>query len=331
MADDLLLRAAHGEATPRPPVWLMRQAGRYLPEYREIRQNHSFKEAIKDPEIAERVSLLPWRHFEPDGVVMYSDILTVLEPLGYNYHIQEGVGPIINNPVRTPADIRSGGLVVEDDLGYVGELLERLQNSVGDQTTLIGFTGAPYTLASYLIQGERSGARKFRAKHPTAFKELLDILADAVVDYSKYQIDNGADIIQVFDTWAGTLTKSDYLDYAHTYHQRISEELGAPSIIFIRNPGGKLDLLSQAADVVGLDWTLDIAEARDTLGETPVQGNLDPAYLFGGREFVQRETRNIIRKGGGDGHILNLGHGVQKDTPMESVKAFVETAKNYKY
>lgn len=328
---DVLERAAHGEATSRPPVWLMRQAGRYIPEYRDIREEYSFRDAIRNPKVAERVSLLPWKLFRPDGVVMYSDILTVLEPMGFSYRIEEGVGPVVENPVESPTDVPEPGEDLEEDLDYVGNLLERLQDSVGDETTVIGFTGAPYTLASYVVGGDRDEVRRYRARHPDAFQELLDAFADTVVDYAQYQEKMGADVIQIFDTWAGMLTRRDYEKYAHPYHGRITEAVDVPTIVFTRNPGGKLDLLAGGGDVVSLDWTVDIERARTELGDKPVQGNLDPAYLYGSKEFVRRETRRVIRKAGEGGHILNLGHGVHRNTPVENVRVFVETAKNYEY
>ncbi|MDY7083021.1 MAG: uroporphyrinogen decarboxylase family protein, partial [Halobacteria archaeon] len=174
---DLLVRAARGERTERPPVWLMRQAGRYIPEYREIRSEYTFKEAIKTPEVAEKITLLPWNLFEPDGVVMFSDILTVLEPLGFDYEIQSGVGPVVDNPVTEPADAEREIGSVEDEIGYVGELLGRLERSVGDKTSIIGFSGGPYTLASYVVgdndEQQKNGrlpVRKFRARRPDAFE-----------------------------------------------------------------------------------------------------------------------------------------------------------------
>lgn len=330
--NDLLVRAANGERTERPPVWVMRQAGRYIPEYREIRAEYTFKEAIKDPGVAERITLLPWKLFEPDGVVMFSDILTVLEPLGFDYHIESGVGPVIDNPVESPADVDREFGAVADELDYVGALLRRLQASVGDQTSVIGFAGGPFTLASYAVAGGPSKThmpiRKFRARHPDAFTTLLQSFTDIVREYLEYQIEEGADVVQLFDTYAGLLSPDDYHEFVLPLHQEILDGLDVPSIVFIRNPGGKLDLLQESgADVVSLDWSMDMADARNTLGDTPVQGNLDPSHLFGSEEFVRTNTQEIIEKAGTDGHILNLGHGVNKDTPVERVKTFIETAK----
>ena len=330
--DHLLVRAARGERTERPPVWLMRQAGRHIPEYRDLREQYSFLEAIKNPEVAAEITLLPWDYYRPDGVVMFSDILTVLEPLGFSYHIESGVGPVIENPVSGPDDVDRSHDDVAKELDYVGELLVRLDQRVGDETAIIGFAGGPFTLASYAVAGGPSRTnmplRKLRAQHPEAFRTLLESFADVVRDYLEFQVGNGADVVQLFDTYAGTLTPEDYREFVLPLHQRIFEGLDVPSIVFVRRMNGRLDLLEESgADAVGLDWTVDIGTARDQLGDVPVQGNLDPSYLFGDPSFVREKTREVIEKAGSSGHILNLGHGVNKDTPVESVEAFVETAK----
>jgi uroporphyrinogen decarboxylase len=332
-ADHLLVRAARGERTERPPVWLMRQAGRHIPEYRELREQYSFLEAIKDPEVATEITMLPWDYYRPDGLVMFSDILTVLEPLGFAYHIESGVGPVIEDPVDGPDDVdRSHGDVTEE-LDYVGDLLERLHGRVGDETAIIGFAGGPFTLASYAVAGGPSRTnmplRQLRARHPDAFRTLLSSFADVVRDYLSFQIDRGADVVQLFDTYAGALCPADYREFILPLHREILEDLDAPAIVFVRQMGGRLDQLADSgADVVGLDWTVDMAEARDRLGERPVQGNLDPSDLFAEPATVRERTREVIEQAGPAGHILNLGHGVNKDTPVESVEAFVETAKS---
>lgn len=332
-ADHLLVRAARGERTERPPVWLMRQAGRHIPEYRELREQYSFLEAIKDPEVATEITMLPWDYYRPDGLVMFSDILTVLEPLGFAYHIESGVGPVIEDPVDGPDDVdRSHGDVTEE-LDYVGDLLERLHGRVGDETAIIGFAGGPFTLASYAVAGGPSRTnmplRRLRARHPDAFRTLLSSFADVVRDYLSFQIDRGADVVQLFDTYAGALCPADYREFILPLHREILEDLDAPAIVFVRQMGGRLDQLADSgADVVGLDWTVDMAEARDRLGERPVQGNLDPSDLFAEPATVRERTREVIEQAGPAGHILNLGHGVNKDTPVESVEAFVETAKS---
>jgi len=328
---ELFLRAARGERTPRPPVWMMRQAGRYLPEYRDLREEYSFLEAISTPSVATEISLQPYRRFEPDGVVMYSDILTILEPLGFEYHLESGVGPIIENPIEAPADTDRHHDNVAETLWYVGELLERLTETIGDNAAVLGFTGGPFTLAAYACEGEPSrtfmGVRRLRAEAPEAFERLLDRLTDAIVEYVQYQVDAGADCIQIFDTYAGLLSPADYRRFVLPMHQRIVEAVEVPTIDFVRNMSGHLELLAESgAEVVGLDWTVDIAQARQQLDRPAIQGNLDPALLYGDPADVRERTAAIIEAAGDEGHILNLGHGVDRNTPVENVAAFFETA-----
>ncbi|QSX00867.1 uroporphyrinogen decarboxylase [Haloterrigena alkaliphila] len=331
--DHLLTRAARGERTERPPVWLMRQAGRHIPEYRTIREDYTFKEAIKTPSVAERITLLPWELYEPDGLVIYSDILTVLEPLGFDYRIESGVGPVIENPVDGPGDVERETEDVAEALDYVGELIDRLVDRVGDRTAIIGFAGGPFTLASYAVAGGasdgRTPIRRFRAEHPDAFRTLLERFAAGVRESLEYQIRMGADVVQLFDTYASVLTPEDYEEFVLPLHREILADLDVPSIVFVKNMAGKLDLLeASGADVVGLDWSVDMAAARERLGDVPVQGNLDPTHLYGSEAFVEKRTREIVEKAGPEGHILNLGHGVLRDTPVERVRTFVETAKS---
>ena len=334
--ENLLVRAARGERTERPPVWLMRQAGRHIPEYREIRDAYSFLEAIKTPEVAAEITLLPWEYYRPDGLVMFSDILTVLEPLGFDYRIESGVGPVVENPVSGPDDVDREPGDVAEEISYVGELLDRLDERVGDETALIGFAGGPFTLASYAVAGEPSRThlplRELRARHPEAFRTLLAAFADVVREYLQFQIDHGADVVQLFDTYAATLSPADYREFLLPLHRRILADLDAPSIVFVRRMNGRLEQLEgTGADVIGLDWTVELGQARQRLGDRPVQGNLDPSYLFGDPSFVRERTQEVIEAAGPRGHILNLGHGVDKDTPVESVEAFVDTAKAFSW
>jgi len=333
---DLLVRAARGERTERPPVWLMRQAGRHIPEYREIRDQYSFVEAVTNPEVAERITLLPWDRYQPDGLVMFSDILTILEPLGFDYHIESGVGPVIENAVSGPDDVDRTPEPIPERLGYVGELLDRLDDRVGDRTSLIGFAGGPFTLASYAIAGEPSRnhlpARKFRLQHPEAFGRLLDLFTEAVTEFLQYQVAHGADVVQVFDTYAGVLPPADYERHIVPRHREIVDAVDAPTILFVRNMNGRLQQVAAAdPDVVGLDWTVEMETARSDLGNRGVQGNLDPSVLFADRETIRERTRAIIEAAGPQGHVLNLGHGVDRETPVDSVRTFVETAKNFRW
>ncbi|ELY66485.1 uroporphyrinogen decarboxylase [Natronococcus jeotgali] len=331
--EDRFLRAARGERTDRPPVWMMRQAGRYLPEYRELREDYSFLEAISTPEIATEITLQPWERFRPDGVVMYSDILTVLEPLGFSYHLESGVGPVVDDPVESPADTRRDRGDVEEELWYVGELLERLADELGERAAVLGFTGGPFTLAAYVCEGTPSrtfmDVRRLRAEHPEAFERLLRAFTDVIVDYVRYQVESGADAIQLFDTYAGLLSPADYRRFLLPLHREIVDAVDVPTIVFVRNVSGNLDLLADTgAEVVSLDWTVDLEDAREELGERAIQGNLDPALLYGDPETVRERTREVVAAAGEAGHILNLGHGVDRNVPVENVAAFFEAAKS---
>ena len=331
---NLFERAVAGEPVERPPVWMMRQAGRYLPEYRALREEYSFLEAISTPEIAAEISLQPYERFRPDGVVMYSDILTVLEPLGFRYHLESGVGPVVENPVESPADTDRERGSVREELWYVGDLLERLTEHLGDDAAVLGFAGGPFTLSAYVCEGRSSrsfmAVRRLRAEHPAAFERLLDAFTDVLVEYVAYQVEAGADVIQLFDTYAGLLSPADYREFVLPRHRRILEAVDVPTIVFARNMGANLDLLADSgADVVSVDWTVEIDEARAALGEeVAIQGNLDPALLYGTPETVRERTRRLIEAAGDRRHILNLGHGVDRNTPVENVAAFFEAAKN---
>lgn len=333
---DHFLRAARGQETERPPVWLMRQAGRYLPEYRELRADYTFREAISTPDVATAITLQPFERFGVDAVVIYSDILVALEPLGIDYHLESGVGPVIDDPIEGPADLPGGHEPVATSLDYVGELLDRVSDAVGERAATLGFAGGPFTLASYAVAGEPSRshvpARAFRAAHPEAFASLMETFAEVVRDYVQYQVAHGADAIQLFDTYAGLLGPADYREYVRPVHEEILDSVDVPTIVFVRNMNGRLeDLAATGADVVSLDWTVEMAEARATLGDHPVQGNLDPTDLFADQQTVQRRTEAIIEAAGPEGHILNLGHGLDRNTPVESVNTFVQTAKNWRW
>ncbi|MFB6093560.1 MAG: uroporphyrinogen decarboxylase [Halanaeroarchaeum sp.] len=326
------LRAARGDRTDRPPVWLMRQAGRYLPEYRDLRAQYTFREAISTPEVAEEISLQPLERFDLDGVVMYSDILVALEPLDLEYHIESGVGPVVEDPIEGPTDVPGSHDPVDVSLEYVGDLLTRLSDRVGREAAVIGFAGGPFTLASYAVAGEPSRShvpiRGFRAAHPAAFEDLLDSFADVVVDFLQYQVDHGADVVQLFDTYAGLLGPADYEEFVVPVHRRIVDSVDVPTIVFVRNMAGRLDQLeASGADVIGLDWTVEMDAAREELGDRPVQGNLDPSYLLGDPDFVAERALEVIERAGDRGHILNLGHGVDRRTDLEAVEAVVRAAK----
>ncbi|AFZ28145.1 uroporphyrinogen decarboxylase [Cylindrospermum stagnale PCC 7417] len=335
-----LLRAARGEVVDRPPVWMMRQAGRYMKAYRDLREKYpSFRDRSEIPEVAIEVSLQPWRAFQPDGVILFSDIVTPLPGLGIDMDIAEGKGPIIHSPIRTSAQVdHLHPLDPEAALPFIKTILQALRQEVGNQSTVLGFVGAPWTLAAYAVEGKGSKTysiiKNMAFTEPTMLHQLLSKLADAIAIYMRYQIDCGAQVVQMFDSWAGQLSPQDYDTFALPYQKRVFQQVKAthpdtPLILLVSGSAGVLERMAQSgADIVTVDWSVDMADARARLGkDVKVQGNLDPGVLFGSKDFIRDRILDTVRKAGNWGHILNLGHGVLPETPEENVAFFFETAK----
>lgn len=335
-----LLRAARGEVLERPPVWMMRQAGRYMKAYRQLRDKYpSFRDRSENVDLAVEISLQPFRAFQPDGVILFSDILTPLPGIGIPFDIVESRGPVIDPPVRSLEQVKNlKPLEPEVDLPFIREILQILRKEVGDKATVLGFVGAPWTLAAYAIEGKSSKdyaiIKSLAFTEPSWLHEFLGKLADAIAIYVRYQIDSGAQVVQMFDSWAGQLSPQDYETFAMPYQQRVVEQVKAthpdtPMILYINGSAGILDRMGKSGvDIVSVDWTVDMAEARQRLGENMgVQGNIDPCVLYGSQDFIRQRVLDTIRKAGKKGHILNLGHGVLPTTPEENVAFFFETAK----
>jgi uroporphyrinogen decarboxylase len=335
-----LLRAARGEVVDRPPVWMMRQAGRYMKAYRDLREKYpSFRERSEIPEVAIEVSLQPWKAFQPDGVILFSDIVTPLPGLGIDMDIAEGKGPIIHAPIRTQEQINNlHPLNPEESLPFIKTILQALRSEVGDKSTVLGFVGAPWTLAAYAVEGKGSKTysviKNMAFSDPTILHQLLEILADSIASYVRYQIDCGAQVVQMFDSWAGQLSPQDYEVFAQPYQKMVFEKVkqthpDTPLILLVTGSAGVLErMTTSGADIISVDWTVDMADARQRLGKTmKVQGNLDPGVLFGSKEFIRERIYDTVRKAGNWGHILNLGHGVLPETPEDNVRFFFETAK----
>ncbi|MBW4614082.1 MAG: uroporphyrinogen decarboxylase [Desmonostoc vinosum HA7617-LM4] len=335
-----LLRAARGEVVDRPPVWMMRQAGRYMKAYRDLREKYpSFRDRSEIPEVAIEVSLQPWRAFQPDGVILFSDIVTPLPGLGIEMDIAEGKGPIIDSPIRTQAQVdHLHPLDPEASLPFIKTILQALRQEVGDKSTVLGFVGAPWTLAAYAVEGKGSKTysiiKNMAFSDPAILHQLLGKLADAIANYARYQIDSGAQVVQMFDSWAGQLSPQDYDTFALPYQQRVFEQVkqthpDTPLILLVSGCAGVLERMAKSgADIITVDWTIDMADARTRLGKhVKVQGNLDPGVLFGSKQFIRDRILDTVRKAGNWGHILNLGHGVLPETPEENVAFFFETAK----
>lgn len=335
-----LLRAARGEVLDRPPVWMMRQAGRYMKVYRDLREKYpSFRERSENPELAIEISMQPFRAFQPDGVILFSDILTPLPGMGIPFDIIESKGPIIDPPIRSLEQIEKvHPLDPAESLPFIREILQTLRQEVGDKATVLGFVGAPWTLAAYAIEGKSSKdytiIKSMAFSEPAMLHQLLGKIADSIAAYVRYQIDCGAQVVQMFDSWAGQLSPQDYETFAMPYQQRVVQQVKAthpdtPMILYINGSAGLLERMAQSGvDIVSVDWTVDMAEARQRLGANiGVQGNIDPCVLFGSQDFIRERILDTIRKAGNRGHILNLGHGILPGTPEENAAFFFETAK----
>ncbi|BAQ64760.1 uroporphyrinogen decarboxylase [Geminocystis sp. NIES-3709] len=339
-----LLRVARGEILDRPPVWMMRQAGRYMKVYRDLRDKYpGFRERSENADLAIEISLQPWRAFQPDGVIMFSDILTPLPGIGIPFDIIESKGPIIDPPIRSLEQVEKlHPLNPEESLPFIKTILNTLRQEVGNQSTVLGFVGAPWTLAAYAIEGKSSKnyavIKSMAFSEPDILHKFLGKVADAIAVYVRYQIDCGAQVVQMFDSWAGELSPQDYETFALPYQKRVVEQVKAthpdtPLILYISGSAGVLERMGQSGvDIVSVDWTVDMAEARQRLGtQMKVQGNIDPGVLFGSPEFIKQRIYDTVNKAGKGGHILNLGHGVLVGTPEENVRVFFETAKQVRY
>ena len=330
---ELFLRACRFDPTERVPVWLMRQAGRYLPEYQAVRARHTFLEICKTPELAAEVSLQPYRVLGVDAIIVFSDILIVAEAMGLPLDVPDS-GPVLQNPVRDLAAVRRlREFDPECDTRFVGDAIRAICREAGPDVPVIGFAAAPWTLACYMIEGRTRGdvsrAKQMLRQEPETVRELLARIATATVGYLKSQIAAGAAVVQLFDTWATELTAEEYEAFELPATQSIFEALGAegvPKIIFAKGSARHLENLAETgADVISVDCNTDLADARRRLGRrVALQGNVDPSILLGDEAGVRRAVREAIEKTGGAGHILNLGHGILPTTPVANARAFVE-------
>ena len=348
----LLLRAARGEAVERTPVWMMRQAGRHMQVYRDLVKKYpTFRERSEIPEAALEISLQPWEAYGVDGVILFSDILTPLPAMGVDFQISEG-GAIAISPIRTEAhlaELKKANFDAATACPFVGEVLGKLREKVGSSATVLGFVGLPFTLASYLVEGKTGTTSgfaevgKMRSEKPELLHGILDLLAENIGAYACYQVDSGAQVIQVFDSWAGHLPEDQYLEFAVPYQKKVIEAIKAkhpetPVIIYMApdvhsKNGGFLDhLAASGADCVSVDYTVDFGETRARLpAGVAMQGNLDPKILRDGPlDKIKEETEKILAAGNCNMHIMNLGHGIEADTPEPHAKFFVDTVQAFR-
>ncbi|MBN2655185.1 MAG: uroporphyrinogen decarboxylase [Nitrospirae bacterium] len=331
--NDTFLKACRGEKTDYTPVWIMRQAGRYLPEYQKVRSKVDFLTLCKTPELAAEVTLQPVDILGVDAAILFSDILIPVEAIGMKLEFSESKGPILYDPIRDSVGIsRLRTLDPQEDVPFVMDAVKLLKQSL--KVPLIGFSGAPFTLATYMIEGGSSrnyvNTKRMMYKEPEMFHRLMDKITDCVISYLNAQIDAGVDAVQIFDSWAGILSPADFDEFALKYVNKIISALNPalPRIYFAFNCGAMLShVKTSGADVLGLDWRIDISDAITTLGSNAiVQGNLDPCTLFGTKEIVAKRAADVVKKGrAAKGHIFNLGHGILPETPVDNAKALVET------
>mmetsp|Transcript_8664 Transcript_8664/g.9929 ORF Transcript_8664/g.9929 Transcript_8664/m.9929 type:complete len:409 (-) Transcript_8664:152-1378(-) len=350
--DPLLIRAARGETVERTPVWMMRQAGRHIKEYRDLCKKYpTFRQRSEIPEVAVEVSLQPWRNYQTDGCILFSDILTPLPGMGLEFTIDEKLGPVVD-PIRSYDDAKKmHKLDPSSAAPFVAEILKTLREEVGPETAVLGFVGCPYTLATYLVEGKTSKdyleIKKMAFNEPQLLHNILKNLAESIQDYALYQIENGAQLIQIFDSWAGHLSPKDYDEFAAPYQKMILDKIKEvhpeiPTVTYIKHSGALIErIAATGVDVVSLDWTVDMAEGRDRIakargvnglkGPGGVQGNLDPGILYGNQDTIKQRTEEILKKAGPTGHVMNLGHGIEATTPEENAKFFVETVRNFRH
>lgn len=335
------IKACRGENLKVPPVWLMRQAGRYLPEYRVVRQNHEFLEICNNPELAFEVTLQPIRRFGFDAAILFSDILIPLVPMGANLSFGDGEGPRINPPFRSLPEIEKLRSVdPREDLGFVLESIRMIRRELPAEVALIGFCGAPFTLATYMVEGGKpnpfANIKALMYKDPEAFALLSDKLKNMVQIYLREMVNSGADAIQLFDTWAGTLHPSDFKTYVLPFVKEIFEDLkdlNVPMTYFVHNGSHLLhDIKETGCDVVSLDWRCPLSDARKVFGnEVALQGNLDPTVLLGDEKIIRKKVREILDEAvGSGGFIFNLGHGILPITPISSVEIMLDEIRGAK-
>ena len=331
--NDRFLKACRREVTDRPPVWFMRQAGRYQEKYRAIRQKHSLVDICKIPEVCAEVTLLPIQQFGFDAAIVFSDIMIPLEPMGIDFEYKPGVGPIIHNPIRSKTDVENfKELDFGKDLLYTGESLGILKRELN--VPCLGFVGAPFTLASYMLEGGPSKSyiqlKSFMYRETEAWHLLMDKLATNMAEYLLFQVESGAMAVQIFDSWVGILNVEDYREYVFPHMQKMVEYIkgktDVPVVLFGTNSSHLLeDMKETGADVIGIDWKTDMPKAWESLNyEVAVQGNLDPTLLFGDWSLIEARAKSLLESmPNRPGFIFNLGHGILPKTPEENVRRLV--------
>jgi uroporphyrinogen decarboxylase len=336
LGNPILLQVAANLPSLRTPVWLMRQAGRILPQYRKVREAaKDFKTLVKTPELAAEVTIQPVDILGVDAAIIFSDILVIPEAMGLNYEMEEKRGPVFPKRIASPTDLKNLHVAEADELNYVFEAIKLTKRELNGRVPLIGFAGAPWTIFCYMTEGKGSktfsDAKKVLYTQPAFAHQLLEMITQSTINYLKGQIKAGADIIQIFDSWAGILSPAQYEEFSLPYISRICDAIDeVPKIVFAKGAFfARSKMNSISCNVVGLDWNMDIEESRKLLPDKVLQGNLDPCALYGSIEDVKRETKKMLAAFGPSAHIANLGHGLYPDTEVDKVKCFIDTVKAY--
>lgn len=336
LQNDLLLRAAYGEKTERTPVWLMRQAGRILSEYRKVREKAGdFKTLVKTPALAAEVTIQPVDILHVDAAIIFSDILVIPEAMGLNYEMEEKKGPIFPKTITSESDLKNLHIAQAEELTYVMEAIRLTKKELNGRVPLIGFAGAPWTIFSYMIEGRGSKtfsqAKKMLYSQPELSHKLLDMITRSTINYLKGQVKAGVDIIQIFDSWAGVLSPDQYSEFALPYISAICDAITeVPKIVFAKGAFfAREEMNNINCNVVGLDWNMGIEESRRLLPDKVLQGNLDPCALYGSLDDVKREAKKMLDAFGPYKHIANLGHGLYPDTEVDKVKCYIDVVKEY--
>ena len=339
LKNDLILRAIKGEKVERTPVWLMRQAGRVLPEYRKTREKaKDFISFVKNPELAAEVTIQPVDILGVDAAIIFSDILVIPEAMGLPYKMIEAKGPLFERTVKTEKDVEQLRVAAGEDLKYVTDAIRLTKKELNGRVPLIGFAGAPWTLFAYMIEGSGSKtfsqAKKMLYTNPTLSHALLQKITDSTINYLKAQVSAGADLVQIFDSWAGILSPEYYNEFSLKYISKICDAVsGVPKIVFAKDAHfARKDMSNLNCEAIGLDWTMDISESRKLIGETKtLQGNADPCLLYADMPTIKKEAEKMLRTFGPGRHIANLGHGLYPDIEKDKVKFFVDTIKEFRF
>ncbi len=338
LENDLIIKALKKEKTERTPIWVMRQAGRYLPEYRKVREKSDFLTMCKTPELAAEVTIQPVDIIGVDAAILFSDILVIPEAMGMHLIMNEGKGPIFPNPIRSIGDIQKlKNIDPFVDLKYVMDSIALVKKELKNKVPLLGFSGSPFTLFTYMVEGSGSKnfskVKSFMYNNPKESHLLLEMLANVIADYLSAKIESGVDAVQIFDTWGGILSPADFNEFSLPYIEKIVTGLkrkDEPVILFAKGVHHSLDKMANSGvNAIGLDWTMNLGEVRKKIGDkVALQGNLDPTVLYGNKEIIKTKAIEVLTEyGKGEGHVFNLGHGILPDVDPENLKYLVKVVK----